>query len=124
MKKVVRLTESDLIRLIQKVLNEQTPQPKTAKPAPQTPNRGRGFQPKPAQPKPIHTTTTKTAQKSGGANVYKLQQLIKIAVYDGKTPFYYDLTGVSKDANGCTFNGSTRSGSSGYKSYIGLMQHH
>ena len=113
MKKVVRLTESDLIRLIQKVLNEQTPQPKTAKPAPQNPNRGPGFQPKPAQPKPIHTTTTKTAQKSGVPKVVKLQQPIKIAVYDGKTPFYYDLTGVSKDANGCTFNGSTRGGSSG-----------
>ena len=116
MKKVVRLTESDLIRLIQKVLNEQTPQPKTAKPAPQNPNRGPGFQPKPfqpkpAQPNPIHTT--KTAQKSGVPKVVKLQQPIKIAVYDGKTPFNYDLTGVLKDANGCTFNGSTRGGSSG-----------
>ena len=99
MKKVVRLTESDLIRLIQKVLNEQNPQtvakPKSPTPAPKT------------VAKPKSPTITNVAHLTKN-NISKLSPVVQIAVYDGKTPFYYDLTGISKKQSGCDFIGTTR----------------
>lgn len=108
MKKVVRLTESDITRLVTKVLNEQTPTTKptqqktsgnpTPKPAPTQQKTSRGPGPKPPAQQTVGT----------GPKLVPLKEPIKIAVYSGKQPYYYDLTGIQKVAKGCRFHGKLR----------------
>jgi hypothetical protein len=102
MKKVVRLTESDIARLVTKVLNEQTP---TTKPTQQKTSGGPGPKPAPTQQKTSGGPGPKPAAQR---TLFPLKEPIKIAVYSGKQPYYYDLTGIEKVAKGCRFHGKLR----------------